>query len=72
MILNFFILDGYGYFVWTSFFITLTVCFILFYKTTKELKKQETIYLKKFKKEELEEINIEEIKKKSLSTRVIS
>jgi len=72
MNLNFFILDGYGYFVWPSFFITLAVCFILFYKTKKELKKQEKIYLKKFKKEEFKEINIEEIKKKILSTRVIS
>ena len=41
MILNFISMNGYGLFVWLSFAITLAVCFALYYKTYKTLKKYE-------------------------------
>ena len=44
-----FILGGYGYFVWPSFVFTLAICFLYYLKTRKELKKQEKIFISKFK-----------------------
>ena len=49
MILELFILGGYGHFVWPAFMFTFVSCFVLYYKTNKEFKKQEKIFLDKFK-----------------------
>ena len=46
---EFFILNGYGYFVWPSFIFTLACCFLYYIKTKKELKKQEKVFLNEFK-----------------------
>ena len=46
---EFFILNGYGYFVWPSFIFTLVFCFLYYIKTKKELKKQEKVFLNEFK-----------------------
>ena len=49
MNLDFFILNGYGQFVWSAFIFTFVSCFVLYVKTKKEFKKQEKIFLKEFK-----------------------
>ena len=54
---NFILMNGYGIFVWLSFFITFLVCGILYYKTYRTLKK----YEKEFAKE-IEELSIEQKK----------
>ena len=43
------ILGGYGQFVWPAFILTFASCFMLYFKTRKELKKQEKIFLIEFK-----------------------
>ena len=59
---GFFILDGYGQFVWPAFIFTFVSCFVFFVKTRKEFQKQEKIFLKKFKQTQTE--NIETAKEK--------
>ena len=49
MNLNLFILGGYGQFVWPAFIFTFLICFYLYLKTKKELKKQEKLFLKEFR-----------------------
>ncbi len=46
MIQNFFLMNGYGFFVWGSFAITFVACGILYYKTYKTLKKHERDFAK--------------------------
>ena len=46
---EFFILGGYGYFVWPSFIFMLVTCFLYYMKTRRELKKQEKIFISEFK-----------------------
>ena len=41
MISNFITMNGYGIFVWSSFIITFLVCWLVYYKTRKTLKKYE-------------------------------
>ena len=48
MNLDFFILDGYGQFVWTAFIFTFGICLILYLESKKELKKQEKIFFKEY------------------------
>ncbi len=50
MMNNFIIMNGYGIFVWSSFFITFLVCGILYYKTRKTLKKYEKEFVKEIEK----------------------
>ena len=38
---NFITMNGYGFFVWLSFLITILTCSIVYYKTLKTLKKYE-------------------------------
>ena len=64
MSLEFFILDGYGQFVWPAFIFTFVICFALYLKTKKEFKKQEKIFSIEFK--ETEAIKIEESKEKEV------
>ena len=56
MNLEFLILGGYGQFVWPAFIFTFVSCFSLYVKTKKEFKKQEKIFLKKFKQMQTEKI----------------
>ena len=44
MNLEFFILGGYGQFVWPAFIFTFVSCVVLYKKTKKELQKQEKIF----------------------------
>ena len=41
MIIEFLKMGGYGFYVWSSFFIVFTFCSLLFYRTRKTLKKYE-------------------------------
>ena len=68
--MDFFILDGYGQFVWPAFVFTFVSCFSLYLKTTKEFKKQEKIYLKEF--EQLQTIKIEAGKRRETKKEVLS
>ena len=42
------ILNQYGQFVWAAFLFTFLSCFLLYFKTKKEFKKQEKIHRKNF------------------------
>ena len=71
MLLETFNLNGYGFYVWPAFIITLVICFILYFRTKKEFNKQENIFLKQFNKEEIE-IKEVETEKKILPANVTS
>ena len=58
MIIEFLKMGGYGFYVWTSFFIVIVSCYLLFYHTRKILKK----YEKEFA-EELDKLPIEHKKR---------
>ena len=70
MIMEFFILGGYGHFVWSAFIFTFVTCFLLYLKTKKELKKQEKKFLIEFKQIPVSEIEITE--QKELSEKILS
>ena len=57
MIQNLILMNGYGFFVWSSFAITFFTCALVFYKTQKTLKK----YEKEFAKE-INELSAEQRK----------
>ena len=48
MYLEFFILGGYGQFVWPAYIFTFVSCFTLYVKIKKEFQKQEKMFLKEF------------------------
>ena len=56
MNLEFLILGGYGQFVWSAFIFTFACCFALYIRTKKEFHKQEKMFLKEFKKRQIEKI----------------
>ncbi len=62
MKMEFLILNQYGQFVWTAFLFTFLSCFLLYFKTKKEFKKQEKIFFSEFKK--LKTIKIKTTEKK--------
>ena len=64
MDLEFFILGGYGQFVWSAFIFTFVSCLILYIKTKKELQKQEKMFLKEFK--QIQTVKIENTKEKEV------
>ena len=70
MIMEFFILGGYGNFVWSAFIFTFVTCFLLYLKTKKELKKQEKKFLIEFKQIPVSKIEITE--QKELSEKILS
>ena len=65
MNLEFFILGGYGQFVWPAFVFSFVSCAFLFMKVKKELQKQEKIYLGKYGKFVTAEIKTTEKNKTS-------
>ena len=71
MIQNFFLMNGYGFFVWGSFAITFIACGILYYKTYKTLKKHERDFAK-----EINELSYERkkivIENSKIATQVLS
>mgnify|MGYP001174321314 FL=1 len=71
MSLEFFIMGGYGHFVWPAFMFTLVSCFVFYLKTNKTFQKEEKIFLREFK--EIQEIKITKAKKQEvLSDALIS
>ena len=54
MIQNLFSMNGYGFFVWSSFLITFFACAFVYYKTHKTLKKYEREFAR-----EINELSIE-------------
>ncbi len=69
MNLEFLTLGGYGIFVWPAFIFTFVSCFLLYLKTKRELKKQEKIYLIKFKQIPVRKTEVS--KQKELSIEVL-
>ena len=70
MILEFFILDGYGKFVWTAFIFAFGCYFYLYQITKKELQEQEKKYLDEITKtssKKIEEIGQKEAEKEVLA-----
>ena len=68
--MNFFILDGYGQFVWPAFIFTFVSCFYLYSKIKREFQKQEKIFLNEFK--QLKTIKIEVAKSKEVRKKILS
>ncbi len=71
MINNLFLMNGYGIFVWSSFFLTFLTCAIVYYKTRKTLKK----YEKEFAKE-IENLSVNQkkivLEKSKVASKVFS
>ena len=70
MDLEFFILGGYGQFVWPAFTFTFVSCVILYIKTKKELQRQEKMFLKVYKR--LHAAEIKTTKEKKIAKEVLS
>lgn len=70
MNIEFLNLGGYGQFVWPAFIFTFVSCFLLYLKTSKELKKQEKLFLIEFKQMPTTKIKI--VKQKRLLKEVLS
>ena len=70
MNLDYFILSGYGVFVWPAFIFTFVSFFLLYTKTKKELKIQEKMFLIQFK--QIPITNHEVAKQKEFSKEAIS
>ena len=68
--MNFFILEGYGQFVWPAFVFTFVSCFYLYLKTKREFQKQEKLFLNEFK--QLQTIKIEIDKRKETRKKILS
>ena len=68
--MDFFILDGYGQFVWPAFVFTFVSCLYLYLKTKREFQKQEKIFLNEFK--QLQTIKIEVAKSKEIKKKILS
>ena len=70
MSFEFFILNGYGQFVWPAFVFTFLSCVLFYLKTRKELQKQERLYLKAFGPIQSKKIELER-RKEVLSAKSI-
>ena len=68
--MDFFILDGYGQFVWPAFIFTFVSCFYLYLKTKMEFQKQEKIFLNELR--QLKTIKIEVAKSKEIKKKILS
>ena len=71
MIENLILMNGYGFYVWSSFAITIFACLTVYYKTRKTLKK----YEKEFAKE-IEELSVDQknivLEKSKVASKVFS
>ena len=67
MILNLISMNGYGFYIWLSFGLTILACAALYYRTYKTLKK----YEKEFARE-LEKLPAKHKKRVARSSKVIS
>ena len=62
MYLEFFILGGYGQFVWPAYIFTFVSCFTLYVKIKNEFQKQEKMFLGEFRRTQIEKIETAEEK----------
>ena len=69
MDLEFFILGGYGQFVWPAFIFAFVSCVVLYKKTKKELQKQEKMFLSEYK--ELHTVKIKSAEEKKMTVEVL-
>ena len=67
MISNLILMNGYGFFVWSSFAITFLACVLVFYKTRKTLRKYEKEFVK-----EINELSAEKRKLAVESSKITS
>ena len=65
MNIEFLVLGGYGSFVWPAFIFTFVSCFLLYLKTKKEFKRQEKMFLIKFKQMPVSQIEVDDQKEPS-------
>lgn len=68
--MDFFILGGYGQFIWPAFIFTFVSCFYLYLKTKREFQKQEKLFLNEFR--QLQTIEIEVAKSKGIKKKILS
>ena len=71
MNLKFFLMNGYGLYVWSAFLFTFFACLFLFLKTKKSLEKVEKKYkyeVKKLSAEQVEILNTRKISKEILAS----
>tara|TARA_B100001564_G_scaffold330978_1_gene316632 strand:- start:1517 stop:1750 length:234 start_codon:yes stop_codon:yes gene_type:complete len=71
MIQNLISMNGYGIFVWASFSITFTTCFIFYYKTLKTLKKHEKDFAEELSKLSLTQRTIV-LKRSKIASKVLA
>ena len=71
MINSLIFMNGYGIFVWSSFLITFLVCAIVYYKTSKTLKKYEKEFAKEIEKLSAEQRKIA-LEKSKVASKVFS
>ena len=65
MNIEFLFLGGYGVFVWPAFIFTFVSCILLYLKTKKEFKRQEKMFLIKFKQMPVSQIEVDDQKEPS-------
>ena len=65
MNIEFIVLGGYGNFVWPAFIFAFVSCFLLYLKTKNELKRQEKMFLIKFKQMPVSQIEVDDQKEPS-------
>ena len=71
MINSLIFMNGYGIFVWSSFLLTFLVCAIVYYKTSKTLKKYEKEFAKEIEKLSAEQRKIA-LEKSKVASKVFS
>ena len=62
MNIEFLVLGGYESFVWPAFIFTFVSCFLFYLKTKNELKRQEKMFLIKFKQMPVSQIEVDDQK----------
>ena len=71
MIRDLFLMNGYGIFVWSSFFITFLICGVVYFKTHRTLKKYEREFASEIEKLSAKERKIV-LEKSKVASRVLS
>ena len=62
-------MNGYGFYVWSSFLLTFLVCLFLFLKTRKTLKKLEKDFIKET--QSLSQQQLKDIKKQKIAKEIL-
>tara|TARA_B100001989_G_C24140296_1_gene269929 strand:- start:240 stop:473 length:234 start_codon:yes stop_codon:yes gene_type:complete len=71
MIRDLILMNGYGIFVWSSFFITFFICGVVYFKTQRTLKKYEREFASEIEKLSAKERKIV-LEKSKVASRVLS